>query len=164
MVTVRDGNGNVATYEADPSEVPDVHVGSISHLHVIGPFISQIRIIQDNAAILSMNSFERESISKSRHPIASALILIVSVAVTGYMVAYGSVMISSGSLVVPFFGETDTGRPDADLYEDTWVNVFGLFLVLFGAGGFAFLWHRWKTGWNDESLENLSEREGPDWS
>lgn len=157
QVTIRHANGEVQSYEADASEAKEVKIGSLSHLWVIGQYISRIQVVKSDFGSDRLESWERTLLKPNSRPFITWTTIIVSTVASGYLVAYGAFVAFGGSLVIPILGGNEEGKADADLYEGLWVNMMGLFLLLGGIATFAYLAYQWKRGWDETLFDKLSE-------
>jgi len=155
-VVVRLPSGEVQTYEADESETKEIQVGSLTHLWVIGQYVSRLQIIKPVAQAAPLALWERNAIKPNSKPFLAGTTILLSTLIGGYLTAYGMVMAFGGSVV---FAPMST-----DLYEGTEISIIGLIVAIVGISIFAFTAYQWKRGWDESYFENLDDSQNSmDW-
>ncbi len=158
-VTVKLHSGSIEVFEADQEETKEIVVGSVTHLWVIGAFVSRVQVFKRTEGIYIPPNWHRMRLKPNSKPFLATTTIIVSTALSGYLTAYGWVVAMGGSMIVP---STDyDGGPWADLYTGVETNFVGLTLAMIGMAIFGGVWYLWAKGWDETTFQG--ETSGPDW-
>ncbi len=158
-VTVKLQDGSIEAYEADRAETKDLEVGSLTHLWVIGAFVSRVQVFRRTEGVYIPSNWHRMRLKPNSKPFLAATTIIISTALSGYLTAYGGVVALGGSMIVP---STDyDGGPWADLYMGIETHIVGLVIALIGMAIFGGIWYLWAKGWDETTFQG--ESSGPNW-
>lgn len=158
-VTVKLQNGSIEAYEADQAETKELEVGSLTHLWVIGAFVSRVQVFRQAEGIYIPPKMRRMGLKPNSKPFLATITIIISTALSGYLTAYGWVVAMGGSMIVP--SSDYDGGPWADLYMGIETHLVGLAIALIGMAIFGGVWYLWAKGWDETTFQG--EASGPNW-
>jgi hypothetical protein len=139
-VMVRLNGGAIDTYEADPDEMRELQVGSISHLWVIGRYISRIRLVNPIGSGPLVTQSERMAILPQMISLRSGLGVIVAIT--------REVQITNGGL------KRNGGIVSSEFSRGNWVPIAGMTAMIVGLVILASLGYVLHKGWDDVALED----------
>ena len=160
-VTVRLHTGDIEAYEADEEETKEIQVGSISHLWVIGAYISRIKFLSKSAGIYIPSGHRRFGLKPNSRPVLASITIALSTLLSGYLTAYGIVVAVGGSMIV--HATNDQGTPQPEMYMGTETSFLGLLFALGGIAIFGYVAYLWWSGWDETTFTSHSDQV-QDWS
>lgn len=153
-VMVRLANGAIDTYEADSDEMREIQLGSVSHLWVIGKYISRIRVITPNLNVAPASRAERLAILPQSLSLGSGIPLLV------FLV--GSCFATGTGLLLAITREAQTTSngtrrhptpPITQHFEGTNVALGGVGLIVLGLSIVMVLFFYLRIGWDDAARD-----------
>ncbi len=154
-VMVRLNGGAIDTYEADPDEMRELQVGSISHLWVIGRYISRIRLVNPIGSGPLVTQSERMAILPQMISLRSGLGVIATVWLSAYCFGFGLIVAITREVQITNGGlKRNGGIVSSEFSRGNWVPIAGMTAMIVGLIILASLGYVLHKGWDDVALED----------
>jgi hypothetical protein len=155
-VMVRLANGAIDTFEADPEEMNEIKVGSISHIWVIGKYISRIRLITPMADPDPVSQADRIAILPQTISLRTGIFLSFFLVGASYSTGVGLLMAITreAQYTIGARRRYSNASSYTEHFQGGLVPLVGVGLIVLGIVLVFILYFALKIGWDDEALES----------